>query len=166
MQSTHRSQTTQIRTCIVFWIMYKIYRFMQCAPDLYEFFQSIFGLRPDAVICPQRANPSTSYLRQRSNMRPVCVPVGIPSSAKPRVMPSQSIVFTCMMYDRLLYLKYFFVASLWVWHYQLQIVHVWRLQNVPSSAARILYEQLARSTTYSYSQYQERMSVRSRGKAL
>ena len=38
------------------------------------------------------------------------------SSAKPGVMPSQSIVFKCMMYDRLLYLKYFFVASLWVWH--------------------------------------------------
>ena len=25
--------------------MYKIYIFMQCAPDPYEFFQSVFGLR-------------------------------------------------------------------------------------------------------------------------
>ena len=30
--------------------MYKIYIFMQCAPDPYEFFQSIFGLRADACL--------------------------------------------------------------------------------------------------------------------
>ena len=38
--------------------MYKIYIFMQCAPDPYEFFQSIFGLRADVGICPQRAIPN------------------------------------------------------------------------------------------------------------
>ena len=30
--------------------MDKIYIFMQCAPDPYEFFQSIFGLRADVEI--------------------------------------------------------------------------------------------------------------------
>ena len=39
--------------------MYKIYIFMQCAPDPYEFFQSIFGLRAGGRICPLRANPAT-----------------------------------------------------------------------------------------------------------
>ena len=32
---------------------------MQCAPDPYEFFQSIFGLRAGGRICPLRANPAT-----------------------------------------------------------------------------------------------------------
>ena len=30
--------------------MYKIYIFMQCAPDSYELFYSIFGLRADVPI--------------------------------------------------------------------------------------------------------------------
>ena len=30
--------------------MYKIYIIMQCAPDPYEFFQLIFGLRADACL--------------------------------------------------------------------------------------------------------------------
>ena len=37
---------------LFFWIVYKIYIFMQCAPDPHEFFQSVFGLRTDARICP------------------------------------------------------------------------------------------------------------------
>ena len=39
--------------------MYKIYIFMQCAPDPNEFFQSIFGLRADVGICRLTANPNT-----------------------------------------------------------------------------------------------------------
>ena len=38
--------------------MYKIYIFMQYAPDSYEFFQSIFGLRADfnSPYCAHRAS--------------------------------------------------------------------------------------------------------------
>ena len=36
--------------------MYKIYIFMQCVPDHYVFFQSIFGLRADAEIGPLRSD--------------------------------------------------------------------------------------------------------------
>ena len=36
--------------------MYKIYIFMQCAPDSYELYQSIFGLRADAEIGPERSD--------------------------------------------------------------------------------------------------------------
>ena len=40
--------------------MYKIYIFMQCAPDSYELYQSIFGLRADAEIGPERSDFDTS----------------------------------------------------------------------------------------------------------
>ena len=42
--------------------MYKMYIFMQCAPDSYryELYQSIFGLRADAEIGPERSDFDTS----------------------------------------------------------------------------------------------------------
>ena len=40
--------------------MYKIYIFMQCAPDPYELYQSTFGLRADAEIGPERSDFDTS----------------------------------------------------------------------------------------------------------
>ena len=41
--------------------MYKIYIFMQCAPDHYEFFESIFGLRADVPIGPERSDWYSPY---------------------------------------------------------------------------------------------------------
>ena len=42
--------------------MYKIYIFMQCAPNTYEFFQPMFGLRADVEIGEMSTDFDTSLI--------------------------------------------------------------------------------------------------------
>ena len=52
--------------------MYKIYIFMQCAPDHYEFFQSIFGLRADVEIGRISSDVCTSLSTAQPNRHGRC----------------------------------------------------------------------------------------------
>ena len=60
--------------------MYKIYMFMQCAPDPYELFQSIFGLRADAEIdcscgshTPRLIPTNTTPLQESTHRAPSAI---------------------------------------------------------------------------------------------